>query len=106
MMQRRFSAFEKADLFKAKGDAWIMKNRNVWEWMKDKAREASRARRRFSVAALVEEARYTKPVQGVDEYRINNDIRSYLARRLKREVPECADYIEIRESVVDAGAVL
>ena len=101
MTQMRMFNLDRADELQRKADEWVAKNYSVWRWMCAKAMEAATARRHFSIARLVEEARYTKPVKGVDEYRINNDIRAPLARRLKREVPACADYIEIRESMVD-----
>lgn len=101
MRQGRLFGLDRADEMQAKADEWVSKNWAVWGWMKLKAAEAARDGRRFSIARLVEEARYTKPVKGVDEYRINNDIRAPLARRLMREVPNCSEYIEIRESMVD-----
>lgn len=101
MSQGRFFNLDRADEIASKADEWVSKNWAVWGWMKLKAAEAARDGRHFSIARLVEEARYTKPVQGIDEYRINNDIRAPLARRLKKEVPICAEYIEIRESMVD-----
>ena len=92
---------EKGDALKAKARDWMRLNHAVWLWMCQQARKCAAEERRFSIARLVEEARYTKPVQGVDEYRINNDIRAPLARLLKEAVPECAPYIETRGSVVD-----
>lgn len=92
---------EKGDALKSKATDWIRANHGVWLWMCQQARRCAAEERRFSIARLVEEARYTKPVRGVDEYRINNDIRAPLARLLKEAVPDCAPYIEIRSSVVD-----
>ena len=85
----------------AKADAWIAANGAVWAWMRCKARSYVEEGRHFSISRIVEEARYTKPVEGVDEYRINNDIRAALARRLIKMVPDCSKYIEIRPSKVD-----
>lgn len=101
MSQGRMFGLDRADEMNRKADEWVAKNRSTWSWMKRKAAESAEKKRRFSIARLVEEARYTKPVEGVDEYRINNDLRAPLARRLRKEVPTCTEYIEIRESVVD-----
>jgi len=92
---------ERGDGMREKAKDWIRANHGTWLWMCQKAAAAAAEKRRFSIARLVEEARYTKPVQGVDEYKINNDIRAPLARMLKEAVPQCADYIEVRSSKVD-----
>ncbi len=93
--------YTKGERFVRMADEWIAANGPTWEWMKRKARENALEKRGFSVASLVEEARYTKPVQGVDAYKINHDIRPVLGRKLKKEVPECASVIRTRDSVVD-----
>ena len=84
-----------------KAKDWVRRNHGVWLWMCRKAAQAAAEQRHFSIARLVEEARYTKPVEGVDEYRINNDIRAPLARMLIEAVPQCEQYIETRSSKVD-----
>lgn len=91
----------KGDRFKRMADEWIRSNHAVWVWMVGQATWYAHNKKRFSIARLVEEARYTKPVKGVDEYKINHDIRPELARRLKKAVPACAPYIQTRASVVD-----
>ena len=91
----------KGERFQEAARDWIRKNHGTWLWMCQKAAAAAAENRRFSIARLVEEARYTKPVQGVDEYKINNDIRAPLARMLVDAVPQCAKYIETRSSKVD-----
>lgn len=101
MTQGRMFGLDRADEMNQKADEWVSKNWKVWAWMKLQAALFAQKGKRFSIARLVEEARYTKPVEGIDEYRINNDLRAPLARRLRKEVPTCRDYIEIRESVVD-----
>ena len=92
---------EKGDALKEKARDWIRHNHGTWLWMCQKAAQAAAERKRISISRLVEEARYTKPVVGVDEYKINNDIRAPLARMLIEAVPQCKDYIETRSSKVD-----
>jgi len=92
---------ERGDAMTEKAKDWIRHNHSTWLWMCKKAAQAASEKRRFSIARLVEEARYTKPVQGVDEYKINNDLRAPLARMLRDAVPQCREYIEIRSSKVD-----
>ena len=91
----------KGDRLNHQAKEWVKLNHGTWLWMCQQARRNSAEKRRFSIARLVEEARYTKPVKGVDEYVINNSIRAPLARMLREAVPECREYIQIRESVVD-----
>lgn len=91
----------KGDKFKAQAKDWVRKNHGTWLWMCSQAARAAAEQRHFSVAALVEEARYTKPVVGVDQYKINHDIRRPLADMLIEAVPQCEPYIERRSSVCD-----
>ena len=91
----------KADRFRAMADEWVRANHGTWLWMVSQASSYAASKRRFSIARLVEEARYTKPVKGVDEYKINHDIRPELARRLIKAVPACKPYNSTRASVVD-----
>ena len=91
----------KAERFIGQARDWVRANHGTWLWMCQKAAQAAAEKRRFSIARLVEEARYTKPVQGVDEYKINNDIRRPLADMLVEAVPQCEPYIERRASVCD-----
>ena len=86
-------------MFEAK--EWIKMNHETWHWMCGQAMKYAAMEKRFSIARLVEEARYTKPVKGVDKYKINNDLRAPLARLLKEAVPQCAPYIQTRSSKVD-----
>ena len=92
---------EKGDRFKAEAKDWIRHNHGTWLWMCQKAAQAAAERRRFSIARLVEEARYTKPVQGINEYKIDNDLRAPLARMLIEAVPQCEEFIQTRTSVCD-----
>ena len=80
---------------------WIRQNHETWFWMCSQAEHYAAIEKRFSIARLVEEARYTKPVKGIDKYKINNDLRAPLARLLKEAVPQCAPYIQTRSSKVD-----
>ena len=91
----------KGERFQEAAKDWIRHNHGTWLWMCQKAARYAAEKKRFSIARLVEEARYTKPVQGVDDYKVNNDLRAPLARMLVEAVPQCSPYIERRASVVD-----
>ena len=91
----------KGDKMRSQAEEWVLHNHATWLWMCGKAMEAATNKRHFSIARLVEEARYTKPVQGVDEYKINNTIRRPLADMLVEAVPQCEPYIERRRSACD-----
>lgn len=93
--------FSKADEMNRRTDEWIRDNHAVWLWMIGKANWYASNKKRFSIARLVEEARYTKPVKGINEYKIDNTLRAPLARRLVKAAPSCKPYIKMKFSLVD-----
>ena len=99
--QMAFIDFAKADEMNRKTDEWIRDNHAVWLWMIGKANWYVTNRMRFSISRLVEEARYTKPVNGINEYKIDNTLRAPLARRLIKAVPNCKPYIITKFSLCE-----
>lgn len=86
----------------AMADAFIERNPMAWLHMKLRAKQLIRQGRRFSIDQLVIEVRYGMELSGYDDgFRINNSSRAGLARRLREAIPEAADYMETRKSVVD-----
>jgi hypothetical protein len=64
-----------------------------------RARELkARGREHYGIAALVEVIRYHAPVprDGQDEFRLNNNHRSLLARRVQERCPDLAGFFETR----------
>lgn len=84
-----------------KAKAWIAANRNAWAWMNHQAATYAAQGRRFSIGRLAEDCRYEMRLRGVDEFRLNNDIRAVLARIMLKEHPEWGDYMSIRSSKAD-----
>lgn len=93
----------KGDMYKAKADEWVKKNPDAWAFMRNRAVEYTYQHRKFGIGDLCEEVRWHKRAEGVDSFKVNNNYRAPLARRLKEEYPPCAQYIETRESCVDVA---
>lgn len=98
--QLAIEEFEQGMAVVEKAEAWIAANRNAWAWMQHQAAQYAAQGRRFGIARLVEDCRYDMRLNGVDDFKVNNDIRAVLARKLKAK-REIAPYIEIRASKVD-----
>jgi hypothetical protein len=82
-------------------DAWIETpaGRYVEGEVVRLARELkARGRGHYGMAALVEVVRYHAPVpaEGQDEFRINNNHRAHLARRVMERNADLADFFEVR----------
>ena len=83
-------------------DRWVADNPGAWREMGDMASGFASEGRRFSMETLVQEARYSMRTKGFSQgFKVNNNTRSALARRLVRERPECEPYVERRGSKVD-----
>ena len=80
---------------------WVRKNHAAWLWMCGEAMRLSTEKKHFSIDQFANVARYGMPINGVNEFKFDNDIRAPLARMLKEAVPQCEDYLETRWSVCD-----
>lgn len=90
------------ELMKKQADEWVSNNWYAWCRMKNIAWDNINRGRRFSMEKLFQHARYEMHVEGTtDGFKVNNNTRSALARRLVREIPEAAKYIDMRKSKVD-----
>ena len=100
--QLAIEQFEEGQALVDEAERWIAANRNVWSRMVNQAANFAAQERRFSIALLVEEVRYSMRVEQVEgsDFKINNDHRAVFARKL-REYPRIAPYIEVRASKVD-----
>lgn len=86
----------------AMADKWVRDNPDAWREMGDMASGLASEGRRFSMETLVQEARYSMRTKGFSQgFKVNNNMRSALARRLVRERPECGKFVEMRGSKVD-----
>lgn len=86
----------------AMADEWIAKNPTAWEWMNRRASMYASEGRRFSMERLLQDARYEfSGREVVDHFKVNNNSRSALARKIAAEHPECKPYMDFRRSAVD-----
>jgi len=93
----------KGDEFTAKAMRWIDENRDAWGWMCRKAQKYAKAGQRFGIGALCEEVRWHMHLEGIDGFKVNNNIRAALARQMIRQFPNVRKYLEIRESACDVS---
>lgn len=91
----------KADRYKEKADEWVKKNPDAWAFIRNEAVRRTYEQKRFGIGELCEQVRWHMRANGVDSFKVNNNIRAVLARRLIDEYPPCEPYIEVRGSCVD-----
>lgn len=83
-------------------DEWVEAHKDVWRFATDLCLNEARAKRRVSMQYVSEVIR-KKDFASFKRYGsgINNRLRPALARRLVREHPEVAPFIELRRSALD-----
>ena len=91
----------KADRFKSEADEWVKANPEAWWYIRCEAVKRTEERRRFGIGELCEQVRWHMRAQGNTQFKVNNNHRAPLARRLIAEYPPCAEYLETRASVCD-----
>ena len=98
--QSRF-AFDVAS--EAKFAEWCEQNQAVLDLLTKYALEAKRSgRERLSINLLFERARWYSTVETHgDAWKLNNNWRSFVARKLMADVPELAGFFETRKSQAD-----
>ena len=91
----------KGERFKHDADKWIEANPEAWEFMKKSAQDSADSNRMFGVKSLCEHVRWHMYAEGHDGFKLNNNYSAAFARRLIEEVPDCAQYLRTRSSVMD-----
>lgn len=84
-----------------KADEWIAANASIWNRMMGKAAELVAQGRRFSMEYLIQYARYDCDARGVTPFKVDNNIRSALRKRMVERHPKWEEFIEKRDSKVD-----
>lgn len=84
-----------------KADEWIAANGSIWSLMMSKAAELVSQGRRFSMEYLIQFARYDCDARGVTAFKVDNNIRSALRKRMVERHPAWEKFIEKRDSKVD-----
>ena len=75
-----------------KADEWIAANGSIWNLVQG---------RRFSMEYLIQFARYDCDARGVTAFKVDNNIRSALRRRMVERHPKWEEFVEKRDSKVD-----
>lgn len=84
-----------------KADEWIRANPSVWSDMMRIAADYVAHERRFSMEMLLQYARYERVSKGVTAFKVDNNIRSALRKRMVELHPQWDKFIEKRDSKVD-----
>lgn len=83
-------------------DEWIARNWYTWNKMLTKAAEYAAQGRRFSMETLFQFARYEcADVSESQGFRVNNNTRAALARKMLSKYPAWDKYVDTRRSKVD-----
>lgn len=83
-------------------DKWIADNPQAWSWMMNRAAEMVSQGRRFSMEYLLQLARYEMPTNGTSQsFKVNNNTRSALRKRMVQRYPAWEANVERRQSKVD-----
>jgi hypothetical protein len=85
------------DLRKEAGK-WIEQNPEAMSYFREFARQKISRRQRFGIAAVAERVRWEMNLSTTSEdgFKINNNHRAYIARRLIEEMPEVAGLIRMK----------
>lgn len=84
-----------------KADEWIAANGSIWNLMMNKAAELVAQGRRFSMEYLIQFALYDCDARGVTAFKVDNNIRSALRKRMVERYPRWERHIKKRDSKVD-----
>lgn len=77
---------------------FIKKNPDVYDLFKHFAKQQVKLKQRFSVKTLTERVRWETGYLNVeDDYKLNNNYTAYIARKLMRDIPKVAAFIETRQ---------
>lgn len=94
----------KGDRFRAEANEWVRKNPEAWAFIRYEAVSRTEQRKAFGIGELCEQVRWHMKASGVGAWKLNNNHRAALARRLIEEYPPCKPYIKTRDSCVDVAA--
>lgn len=83
-------------------ERWVAENPDAWERITALALGYERSNRRFSMERLLQTARYDMATNGhIQGFKVNNNARAALARKLIAQHPEVKRCMDIRRSAVD-----
>lgn len=83
-------------------EKYDIENPQIWEMFVRFTFEAIQAgKKMFSAEAIINRLRWESVVTGNDDYKINNDLKPYFARKFVREYPQYDGFFEFRKSKID-----
>ena len=83
--------------YHAKTERWIELNPQAYLLFRRFAEQMRQKHRRFGIGQLTERVRWEMAFEYDDrDFKINNNYRAYIARRLVKDDPRLAPYIEMR----------
>ena len=84
---------------RAEADRWIAENPQVYQLFQWFANQMLEQKRRFGIGQLAERVRWECGLRGRpdEEYKVNNNYRAYIARRLVADNPELESYLRFRK---------
>jgi hypothetical protein len=94
----RDEMFKDRDLL-ARTDRWIEENPGVFQLFEQFAVRLAARGRRFGIGALTERVRWEWSIEyNRDDFKINNNFRAYIIRRIIESHPEVGDFVELRRT--------
>lgn len=76
---------------------WINNNPQAYQLFKQFAEQMRQKQRRFGIGQLTERVRWEMSfTYDKKDFKVNNNYRAYIARRLIKEDPRLTSYIEMR----------
>ncbi len=89
-----------ADDLRVRADDWIRANTEAYRLFERFALEAASAQTSFGIGALTERVRWEARItmRRTDGFKINNNHRAYIARKLLQDHPRLKGLITLRET--------
>lgn len=90
----------KKDL-RLEAERWIAENPTIYKLFCSFARDALNRRRKFGIGALTERVRWEVNIHWKKDergFRINNNHRAYIARKLLEDMPDLEGLLEVRKT--------
>ena len=88
---------ENEDL-RRKAEVWIAENPRVMDLYRQFAKELLAMKRKFNVSLLTERVRWECMLSFDEDFKISNNHRAYIARKLTEEMPELKAIFKFRET--------
>lgn len=88
---------DKEDL-RAKTEKWLAKNPNIYELYRKFAWELLKKGKSFNISLITERIRWECYFEYNTEFKISNDYRAYIARKLCQDIPQLKDVFKFKKT--------